>query len=229
MLPGTMPQRMRISRDNLILGLLTLASAGVCAYQIRRGESGYLESVAFITGVLGVWLTVKENIWNWPIGIVSSAIYIVVFWNTGLFADGGLNVYYVILGFTGWYMWLFGGEKHTGVVIVDTPAWEYPILAVVTVAGTWALTIFLAKHDDSAPFWDALTSVISVVAQYMVTRKYIQNWHLWIVVDIIYVRLYIFKHLQLTAVLYAIFIVMAFLGLRSWILLRRQLEAAEAT
>lgn len=195
---------------------MTLGCTVLAGVSWRLKYSEPLEVIGFISGALAVWLTVKENIWNWPIGIVNSATYVVVFFKQRLFADGGLQVIYVVLGFWGWWAWLFGGKNRTRLTVVRSPIWEYGVLGVITVAATWAMTLYLGQQKDAAPFLDAFTTVLSLVAQYQLTRKYLENWLIWIFVDIIYVPLYIWKGLYLTATLYVIFLVMAVLGLLHW-------------
>ena len=174
------------------------------------------EVLAFITGGLTVWLTVKENIWNWPIGIANSVFFVVLFWQARLFADMGLQVVYIILGFLGWYWWLFGGKNKTTLKVSKTTKTEIALATIITIVATYGLTIYLKSIQDSAPFLDALTTVMSLVAQYLLTKKRIENWFIWISVDVIYIGLYFYKHLYLTSILYLIFMIMCFAGLAEW-------------
>lgn len=174
------------------------------------------EVLGFITGAWCVWLTVEENIWNWPIGLATSTLYVLVFLRARLFADMSLQIIYIILGLTGWYFWLFGGEKHKHLKVGRAGWVTWLVLAVIVMISTWRMEIYLISIKDAAPFWDALTTTMSLAAQYMLTRKYLENWWIWIVVDVIYVFLYCYKHLYLTTGLYAVFIVMAVIGLRQW-------------
>lgn len=176
-----------------------------------------LEAFGFVTGGWCVWLTVKEHIWNFPIGLANSAIYLVVFLRARLFADSGLQVVYLVLGFWGWYWWMKGGEQRTTLKVSKTPRWEWPVLLGILAAGTYGFTIYLQSIKDAAPFLDALTTVMSLIAQYMLTRKYLENWWVWMAADVIYVGLYIYKSLYLTSVLYMIFIVLCVAGLKAWV------------
>jgi nicotinamide mononucleotide transporter len=175
-----------------------------------------VEVFGFVTGALCVWLVAKDNIWNWPIGILNAAFYIVVFWEARLFADTSLQVLYVILGFLGWYMWLWGGEAKTKLKVRNIGVLESAILVVVAIIGTYFMRNYLVSINDSAPFLDALTTVTSLVAQYMLTKKYIENWYIWLSVDVIYVGLYASRSLYLTSILYAIFFGMCVVGLKEW-------------
>ncbi len=182
------------------------------------------EVFGFITGAASVWLTVKVNIWNWPIGIANSAFYLVLFFNAQLYADAALQVVYILLGFWGWYLWLFGGERHSKLPISRVTPLLAGILLVLLALGTAGETIFLQSINDSAPFLDALTTALSLVAQFMLTKKLIENWYIWISADVIYIGLYLYKSLYLTSILYAIFLLMCLAGLRQW---RRELQAQE--
>lgn len=174
------------------------------------------EMLGFVTGAWCVWLTVKENIWNWPIGIANSAFFLIVFLKAHLFADSGLQIVYIILGFLGWYWWLYGGDKKTELTVAHSTVKTLLTLIILGGFATWGMTVYLARIADTAPFWDALTTVLSLVAQYLLTKKLIENWHFWILVDIIYIPLYAYKHLYLTAAVYVIFLTMAITGLLEW-------------
>lgn len=181
-------------------------------------QSSLVESLGFVTGAWCVWLTVKEHIWNFPIGIANSAFYLVLFLQSRLFADSTLQIIYIVLGFWGWYWWLKGGKNKTELHVSKTPSWEWVALAVITVAATYGMDILLVSKKDAAPFLDALTTILSLVAQYMLTRKYLENWWVWIAADVIYVGLYSFRSLYLTATLYALFIALCVAGYRAWLL-----------
>lgn len=185
----------------------------------------WTEIFGFVTGALCVWLAVKENVWNWPIGIVSSAVYIVVFGQSRLFADAGLQVVYVIFGALGWFWWLRGGTNASRLPVsrVDRPT--ALTLTLLVPCAVWGMTIYLAHVKDSAPFLDALTTVLSLAAQYLLTRKLLENWYVWLAADVIYVGLYASRHLYLTALLYALYLLMCVAGLRAW---RRSLHSASA-
>lgn len=174
------------------------------------------EVLGFITGAICVWLTVKQNIWNWPIGIASNLFFIVLFFEAKLYADMTLQVVYIVLGGLGWYWWLRGGANRTMLLVSRLGPLTAIILGAITIAATTGITFFLQSINDSAPFLDALTTVLSLVAQYMLTRKLLENWYIWISVDIIYIGLYANKGLYLTSFLYALFLVMCIAGLMQW-------------
>lgn len=174
------------------------------------------EVLGFITGAAAVWLTAKENVWNWPIGIANAAFFTILFWNAKLFADMGLQIVYIILGFLGWYWWLKGGENKTELKVSKTTKNEWVVLLSIGLVCTYIMTLYLRSVSDSAPFLDALTTVMSLIAQYMLTKKLIENWYIWISADVIYIGLYFYKNLYLTGILYFIFMLMCVGGLRHW-------------
>jgi len=185
------------------------------------------EVLGFVTGAWGVWLTVKRNIWNWPIGILNNGFFLLLFVRAHLFADSSLQVVYLVLEVLGWYWWLRGGTDRTELPISRTGPRTALALAAIGVVATGVMTVGLARVDDDAPFWDALTTVLSLIAQYMLTRKLLENWTVWIAADIVYVGLYGAKGLPLTAVLYALFLAMCVAGLLQWrAALRAQAPAA---
>ena len=201
----------------LAYGVGVLASLGLLGGALLgRLPLNPMEVFGFITGGWCVWLTVEQNVWTWPIGIVNSAAFLILFVQARLFADGSLQAVYIVLGALGWYWWLRGGASNTTLAVSRTGSGMALVLAGLLVGCTAALTVALVWVHDAAPFWDALTTVLSLIAQYMLTRKMYENWWLWISADVIYVVLYASKGLPLTAMLYAVFLLMCVAGLRQW-------------
>lgn len=203
-------------RDTAVLMCLIVAVAVIACVLAAVGRATWLEAVSFVTGALCVWLTVKQSIWNFPVGLVNVATYGIVFFHSRLFADAGLQVVYFVLGLSGWYLWARGDERHAALKVVRAGPPELLALLVVVSMSTVGLWQALGYVGGSASFWDALTTSISLAAQWLLNRKRLENWIAWIVVDVIYVPLYAYKELYLTAILYALFLVMAILGLRAW-------------
>lgn len=188
-----------------------------------------LETFGFITGVWGVWLQVRENVWNWPIQLVSSAIYVFVFFKARLYSDTLLNVLYVGLYILGWYWWLRGGENR-GELHIGRTSWRlWAVLTAVTAVTTFGWTLVLVRINDSAPFLDALTTIVSFVALFMTARKLFENWWVWTAVNLVYIGLYVYKSLDLTALLYAIFAGLSVAGWVNWGRLLRAQEAREVS
>jgi nicotinamide mononucleotide transporter len=185
-----------------------------------------LELAAAIVGALSVYLSVRQNIWSWPTGIVNVAIYAIVFYDAKLYADMGLQVVYAALSVYGWYEWLHGGENRTELTVTRTGTPLGLLLAGTAVAGAGLLGVILQRVTDAAlPFLDSFLSSTSLVAQWMMTRKKLENWLVWIFVDVLYVGMFIYKHLYVTAALYAVFLGLAVRGYVDW---RRSMRPAPA-
>ncbi|WP_436524454.1 nicotinamide riboside transporter PnuC [Actinoplanes sp. HUAS TT8] len=177
----------------------------------------WAEVLGFVTGLLNVGLLVRQHILNWPLGILNVLLLMLVFGTAGLYADMGLQVVYVILGFYGWWAWLYGGADRTHLVVRRTTRAEWLGQAVAGALLTGGLWLFLDRLTGSTvPLADALTTALSLLATYGQTRKLVENWWLWIIADVIYIPLYGYKGLWLTAILYVAFLTLCVLGLRSW-------------
>ncbi len=178
----------------------------------------WLEPVAVATGIISVYLSVKQKIWSWPTALVNVALYFVVFREQRLYADMGLQVIYFVLSLYGWYEWLYGGENRTVLKVSRGNARMAVTLTTIAVIGVATLgTIFARYTDASLPYVDSATATTSLVAQWMMTRKVLENWAVWIAVDVVYVGMFIFKHLYLTSGLYAGFLVLAVMGHLQWL------------
>jgi nicotinamide mononucleotide transporter len=176
-----------------------------------------LEWIAAITGAISVYLSARENIWSWPTAIINVALYIIVFRRTGLYSDMGLQVVYLLLSIYGWYEWLYGGKNRSTLRVSRATSREWLIVTPVAVLFWLVLARSTALLPGVAlPYLDSGLATLSLVAQWMMTRKILENWVLWIVADIVYVPMYVYKGLPVTAALYAIFLALAALGLRSW-------------
>jgi len=175
------------------------------------------EIVAAVFGVVSVFLSVRQNIWSWPTAIINVAMYIVVFYRSKLYSDTGLQVIYVVLNFYGWYQWLYGGKNRTVLPVARTGARLGAILVVIGTVSTAALGTFVSRNTDAAlPYMDALTTSTSLVAQWMMTKKLLENWIVWVAVDVVYIGMYIYKDLYVTSALYAVFLVLSVMGYFEW-------------
>src|SRR5215207_7294592 len=175
------------------------------------------EALGFVTGALCVYLVVRENVWNFPVGLANSAFFLALFAGARLYGDAALQVVYIALGFQGWYLWLRGGENRTPLRVERAPRRLLAGVAAFVAAATVALTFFFRYVNDSAPFLDAFTTALSLGAQYLLNRKAVENWWLWITADVLYIYLYATRELHLTAVLYIAFLCLCVAGLRSWL------------
>ena len=176
-----------------------------------------LEWIAAIAGVVSVYLSARENIWSWPTGIVNVGLYIIVFERTGLYSDMGLQVVFLILSIYGWYEWLYGGKDRTELTVTRATTRDWVISMPIALAFWLVLAhVTEAIPGVSLPYVDSGLATLSLVAQWMMTRKLLENWVLWIIVDVLYVPMYVYKHLPVTAALYIVFLVLAAMGLRAW-------------
>jgi nicotinamide mononucleotide transporter len=176
-----------------------------------------LELVAAVLGAVAVWLSVRQSIWSWPIAVVNVVLYALVFYEAKLYADMGLQVVYAVLSVYGWYEWLYGGEGRTELRVTRTSLRQGAALGLIASVGSTLLGALLHRSTDAAlPFLDSFLSSTSLVAQWMMTRKKLENWLLWIVVDVLYVGMFVYKGLYLTAGLYAVFLALAVRGYVDW-------------
>lgn len=178
----------------------------------------WVEVLGFVTGALSVWLFVRQRVAAWPIGIANSAMWLVLFWQAKLYLDSGLQAIYIVLGAVGWYWWIHGRRTaDLDLPVRRTSRREGVRLTVVALGATAVLAYAQARWTDgSLPGWDAATTVVSLLAQYMLTRKLVENWWCWIAVDIAYVGMYASEQLYLTAALQPLFIVLCLRGWRDW-------------
>lgn len=185
----------------------------------------WTEVAGFITGALCVWLIVRRNIWNFPVGLANNTFFFILFMRAGLYGESVLQIFYFILGCLGWYWWLRGGENRTELPISRTPGWAWPVLITGVVVMTTVFYLMLDNWTDSTvPLPDGFTTAMSLTAQLMVNRKWIGNWIFWITADLTYIWLYAYKGLYLTSVLYVLFLTMCVIGLRQWISEYRQTQ-----
>lgn len=170
-----------------------------------------------VFGFLYVALAVRQSAWCWPVGIVNAALFLVVYVHARLYGGAGLQVVYLLLSVYGWYEWLHGGEGHGRLEVSRTPtAWAASLLAASLLASL-GLGLFLRHRTDAAlPFPDAATTVFSLAAQWMTTRKWLESWLVWIVVDVAYVAVCLSQGLRPMAAVYAAFVALAVLGFREW-------------
>lgn len=185
-----------------------------------------LELVAVAFGLVSVYLSAREHIVSWPTAIVNVAIFFVLFWRAKLYADAVLQLIYLGLSVYGWYEWMFGGAQHSRLRVSRASRTHWVVLTPLFLVGGVGLGALLARYTDSPmPYFDALLTAASLVAQYMMTRKLLENWIIWIVADIVYVPVFIQRGLPFTALQYAVFLVLAAMG---WIGWRKSLRAQSA-
>ena len=188
----------------------------VCRVLEAHGFS-CLELVAVIFGIVSVYLSVRQNIWSWPTALINVALYFLLFYKVGLFSDMGLQVVYFALSLYGWYEWLYGGAGRTELKVTRATARVWLAASAVGIVVWLALAQITSRIKGVAlPYVGAGTTTTSLIAQWMMTRKILENWAIWVAVDVVYVGMFIFKHLYLTAGLYAVFLVLAAMGHFQW-------------
>ena len=175
-----------------------------------------LEAFAAVFGVVSVFLSTRQIIWSWPTAIVNVGLYTIVFYQGRLYGQMGLQLVYLTLSVYGWYQWLHGGEHHTALRVSRASPRLLAVLAALTVTGWLLLAAWLRQTDAALPVLDALLTTTSLAAQWMMTRKILQNWLVWIAVDIVYVPMFISQKLYATAMLYFAFLILAVMGYIEW-------------
>jgi nicotinamide mononucleotide transporter len=177
-----------------------------------------VEIVAVVFGLLCVWLTTRQSIWCWPAGLVNVTLSAYLFWQTKLYSDVILQVVYIVLQVYGWIHWKYGGKAQAALPVTRLhPAVAVAWVVVVAVwTPVWGYGMVSSVPDVALPYWDAGIVVASLVAQYLMTRKYVENWVVWMGVDVVAVGVYATRGLYLMAGLYAVFFVLCVIGLRSW-------------
>lgn len=176
-----------------------------------------LELVAVVLTLVAVYLTTRQVVWCWPLGMLSVALYAAVFYEARLYADTGLQGFYFLLAAYGWWAWLHNGEDQGQLRVSLASAGTRWLLVVGASVGGVVLGYGLHwATDASLPFMDSMLTAFSIAAQWMQTRKLLESWLVWLVVDLLYVGMFLYKKLYLTAGLYGVFLGLAVLGFAQW-------------
>jgi nicotinamide mononucleotide transporter len=176
----------------------------------------WLEVAGFLTTVLGIWLTTRRTLLCWPVVLAADIFYLIVFYRAQLLSDALLQIFFLIFTLYGWWHWWRGVREDGEVRIVRL---EFPAMMIAVVlgaAGSFVLGELAKRLHAALPFLDATLTSYSLVASWWQARKHTASWWLWIVVDLIYIGEYLYKDLRATALLYAILVGLAVLGLRNW-------------
>lgn len=178
----------------------------------------WLEITGTFVGLLYLWFEYKASIWLWAAGIVMPALSLLVYYRTGLYADFGINIYYLLAGLYGWFMWLRGASGKRDLPVVHTPVRQVLPLTLISVGLFFAIAwILIFFTDSNVPWLDSLTTALSIVAMWMLAYKQAEQWLVWIVVDAVSCSLYLYKGLPFYAVLYGIYTIIAFFGYFKWV------------
>ncbi|MFZ2651151.1 MAG: nicotinamide riboside transporter PnuC [Burkholderiaceae bacterium] len=187
-----------------------------------------LELIAFVLALAMVVFNIRVNPLGWPLAITSSLLYFSLFWNSKLYGDAGLQIFFAAIAAWGWWQWLRGIQADGKALRVRKLGLRGRCIAIATLAIAWPATgAFLATATDTdVPWWDAFPTAASVIGQWLLGRKYVENWPTWLLVNAVSVALFAYKELWLTALLYSIFIAMSLFGWRAW---NRLAVAAESS
>ena len=178
----------------------------------------WLELVAFALALAMVLLNIRVNPLAWPLAIVSSLLYFALFWNSRLYGDASLQLFFVVVALWGWWQWLRGTAADGAALRVTWLAARGRWMLLLAMTLAWPATGLFLRHftDTDVPWWDAFPTAGSVIGQWLLGRKHVENWAVWMLVNIVSVALFAYKGLWLTALLYALFIVLSWLGWRTW-------------
>jgi nicotinamide mononucleotide transporter len=188
------------------------------AFQLWGSPVTWLELTAVALALAMVFCNIREIHWAWPLAIASSLLYFALFWRSKLYGDAGLQIFFAVIALWGWFQWL-RGRRDDGSALRPVRLQARGLAAtIVTCALLWPLTgWFLATYTDTdVPWWDGFPTAVSVVGQFLLGRKYIENWAVWIVVNVVSVGLFAYKGLWPTAALYLVFIALSVVGWRAW-------------
>ena len=177
----------------------------------------YIEVCGTLTGFLYLGFSIRQHFLTWPVGLLNALFYVVVFLTSKIYADMALQFYYVAISIYGWWYWLHGsGPGHVLAVTRSTQALWWKLLAVSILLFAVIAFVLVRFTDSPVPFWDALTTALSIVATWMLAQKKIEHWLLWVLVDVLSVGLFIVKKLYPTTVLFVVYAVLAIYGYLAW-------------
>jgi len=191
----------------------------------------WLEALAFVLSIVMVVCNMRVNPLAWPLAMASSALYFALFWRSRLYGDALLQVLFVAVAVWGWRQWLRGTAPDGGALKVTWLSGRGRLALVAAVAVAWPVTGLVLRHatDSDVPWWDAFPTAASVVNQWLVGRKHVESWAVWIVVNAVAAALFAHKALWLTMVLYLLFIALSVAGWRAWARLAAQGRADART
>lgn len=184
--------------------------------------SEFVEILGVIIGFIYLWLEYKASIYLWLTSIIMPAIYLFVYFDAGLYADVAINIYYLIIGVYGWMSWRYGISRKNGTEKYDlkishTSRRQWLRLLIAYIVIHFAISFALINFTDTdVPWFNGLTSALSIIGMWMLAKKLIEQWFVWFVVDILSAVLYFYKGLEPTAILYSVYAIVAILGYKKW-------------
>ena len=177
----------------------------------------YIEMFAFLSGILSVYLLTRCSLWNWFFGIITVSLYAIIFFNAKLYADMSLQGIFLFFQFYGLYQWCYSHPEKKPIVMqmIDYSTGFFLFLIALVL---FSMISFILKHhtDSTTVFADAMVTTLSLIAQWMMSKKYLHHWILWIIIDLISIGLYLYKTLYLTALLYLLFMTLCIKGYYQW-------------
>ena len=179
----------------------------------------YIEVSGAILGIAYIFFSIRQHILTWPTGLLTSVLYVIVFFQSKFYADMGLQAYYVVISIYGWYYWLKGGESNTekNIPVKKTSRKLFWYLLSASILTYLIILYILLNYTDSpVPYMDSMTTALSIVATWMLARKYIEHWIIWVFVDLFSAGLYIYKGLWATTILFIVYTIMAVVGYLEW-------------
>jgi len=191
--------------------------------------ANWVELAGFITTAVGIWLTTKRLLISWPIILAADVFYLVVFYRARLLSDALLQIFFIAFTLYGWWNWWRGVREEGEVRVVPLALPSMLIAVAAGIAGSFVVGEITKRLNAALPYLDAALMSFSLVGSWWQARKHIAAWWLWIVVDLLYIYEYLSKDLWLTAVLYAVLVFLAVLGLRDWSRAERAAQTAACT
>jgi nicotinamide mononucleotide transporter len=182
-----------------------------------------IELIGALLGLFYIYFSIRQHILTWPTGLLTSLLYIAVFFNSGFYADMGLQVYYAGISIYGWFYWLKGGKNR---VVADSHE-QVPVIkmsrkimigSIIVTIAIYIIILLILLHvtDSTVPYMDSLITALSITATWMLAKKIIEHWLIWIFVDLLSAGLYIYKELWPTVILFLIYTFMALIGYLEW-------------
>ncbi len=191
--------------------------------------ANWVELAGFVTTAVGIWLTTRRLLICWPVVLAADILYLIVFYRARLLSDALLQIFFIAFTLYGWWHWWRGMREEGEVRVVPLPLSSLLCAVAAGIAGTFVVGAITTRLNAALPYLDSALMSFSLVGSWWQARKHIANWWLWIIVDTLYIGEYIYKYLWVTAVLYAILVFLAVLGLRDWQRAARAAQTAACT
>ncbi len=188
------------------------------AFTLWGADTSWLELIALVLALAMVGCNIREIHWGWPLAAISSVLYFALFWRSKLYGDAALQVFFAVVALWGWAQWLRGRQADGSALTIRHLTAQGRWCVLLVCALLWPATgWFLHRYTDTdVPWWDAFPTALSVVGQWLLGRKYLANWAVWVLVNVVSVGLFAWKGLWLTALLYSLFVALSVVGWRAW-------------